>query len=97
MGNVLKCDADGCGHLERVEAIVEEDIGRPCSKCGANLLTREDFEVWKREIEPGLRVMEALGLVKNADPGTGGALMFVHYHDGVTTVQSDRKHKEAGE
>lgn len=38
----LKCDAEGCDHQERAQ-ISREHIGRPCPKCGANLLTEEDY------------------------------------------------------
>lgn len=41
----LKCDAEGCDYEETVEATsqnVNEFIGKPCPKCGANLLTEAD-------------------------------------------------------
>ena len=34
----LQCDADGCGHHETVPEISRDLIGKPCPKCGANLL-----------------------------------------------------------
>lgn len=40
----LKCDAQGCDHVEKVSAITAECIGKPCPKCGANLLTQEDHD-----------------------------------------------------
>lgn len=39
----LKCDAVGCDHIETVGTITAELIGKPCRKCGANLLTEDDF------------------------------------------------------
>lgn len=46
-GYYLKCDAKGCDHVEPRPGLLEADIGMPCPKCGANLLTREDYEFAK--------------------------------------------------
>lgn len=43
-GEFLKCDADGCDHIETVPVVSEGLIGKPCPKCGADLLTREDYD-----------------------------------------------------
>lgn len=44
----LRCDAPGCGYLDPVPELTPEylmaNIGRPCPKCGASLLTKEDAE-----------------------------------------------------
>lgn len=42
INSFLKCDAAGCDH-EEPAAITREHIGKPCPKCGANLLTEEDY------------------------------------------------------
>jgi hypothetical protein len=39
----LKCDALGCDYEEPVPAITRDLIGKPCPKCGASLLTEQDF------------------------------------------------------
>jgi hypothetical protein len=46
-GYELKCDATGCGYVEPVQEISTGHIGKLCPKCGANLLTVEDFEAAK--------------------------------------------------
>lgn len=43
MNQFLKCDEPNCDHHEDVETITEDMIGKPCPKCGANLLTQKDF------------------------------------------------------
>jgi hypothetical protein len=43
-GEFLKCDAPGCDHIESHGVLVAEMIDKPCPKCGANLLTREDYD-----------------------------------------------------
>ena len=44
----LKCDAPGCDYKEKTTELTAEAImaaiGRPCPKCGANLLTAEDAQ-----------------------------------------------------
>jgi hypothetical protein len=39
----LKCDADGCDYVEIPDAISPSHIGKPCPKCGADLLTEQDY------------------------------------------------------
>lgn len=41
-GEFLKCDTPTCDHFEMAPIIIE-NIGKACPKCGANLLTQEDF------------------------------------------------------
>lgn len=89
MSSVLSCDAAGCGHVEPVEAILEADIGRLCPKCGANLLTREDFDYWAAHIEPMVRALEDLGLVRDGQPDGGEASLFFGHHAGKTTIIRD--------
>ncbi len=47
----LKCDANGCDHVELVESINAGLVGKPCPKCGANLLTEEDHSASERMVE----------------------------------------------
>ncbi|OHC93921.1 MAG: hypothetical protein A3H25_02870 [Sphingomonadales bacterium RIFCSPLOWO2_12_FULL_63_15] len=90
MSAVLNCDAAGCGHVEPVESIIEADIGRPCPKCGANLLTRADFDYWAANIEPMFRMLSDAGLLREAGEGSSepSALVSFGYHDGKTTIVS---------
>lgn len=40
----LKCDASGCDHVENVDCISQNLVGKACPKCGANLLTQDDYD-----------------------------------------------------
>lgn len=87
MSAFLQCDAAGCDHREDVEEIVEAQVGMPCPKCGASLLTREDFDVYVARFKPMLDMMKVLGLAVDPEPGTDAQRVSVHYHDGVTTIR----------
>lgn len=45
VGGRLKCDADGCGYVEpdASRKITADLIGTACPRCGASLLTAEDY------------------------------------------------------
>lgn len=44
----IKCDADGCDYVDyEVEFDPEKYLNAPCPKCGAPLLTQEDYETYK--------------------------------------------------
>ena len=89
MQNYLKCDAEGCGHIEPVNALTEDLIGLPCAMCGASLLTREDYEL----AMPTFKIMDAMnkafsevGMI--AAPGTpGAARLSVGVHNGETNIK----------
>lgn len=90
MSGVLNCDAAGCGHVEQVGEILEAHIGMPCPKCGADLLTRSDYDHWVANIAPMVRLLEDAGLLRFGDtPGEGEARVSFAYHDGKTTIVSD--------
>lgn len=60
----LKCDAVGCDHVEFHEGhITLGMIGKECPKCGANLLTEEDYYAGL-EVGRYLELLESLGIVK---------------------------------
>lgn len=48
----IKCDAEGCDYTEQV---APEDytkyINKPCPKCGANLLTYDDYMRFKASMD----------------------------------------------
>jgi metal-dependent amidase/aminoacylase/carboxypeptidase family protein len=82
MSEFLKCDATGCDHIEDVAEIVAEMIGKQCPKCGANLLTSEDFEFYSTVMKPGMAAMTALGLSRPASSDDPEHLkMRVHGHN----------------
>ena len=45
----LKCDADGCDYRDEDVKVEEYEsyLGKPCPKCGANLLTEADLAAVK--------------------------------------------------
>ncbi len=90
MGQFLQCDAPGCDHREMRPALLEEDIGRPCPKCGANLLTREDYEAAK-PFSDMMRAMEEAGLIKPASlddvVGEGKAIVTINHHAGDINIK----------
>lgn len=67
MEETLRCDAEGCDHIEVVGTITADMIGRPCPKCGANLLTESDWEAWKPYAEM-MRVVSQIVPEKSDDP-----------------------------
>lgn len=85
MGMFLKCDAPTCDHQEMVADYGPHLIDKPCPICGANLLTKQDFE----EAEP-LRLLvkglEALGLT-SARGTDQDAMVKVGQHAGKTTIE----------
>lgn len=92
MAEFLKCDAAGCDHVEDVAAITEDMIDRPCPKCGASLLTRDDWDMWVSVFQPAIRAMKDEGLLQPWDPSTPRENMFkVNYHDGQVMVTSPFK------
>nr|WP_052951443.1 hypothetical protein [Devosia soli] len=66
MSKFLKCDAEGCDHIEDVAEITGDMIGKPCPKCGSDLLTLEDFEFYTNLMKPSMALMTELGLSRPA-------------------------------
>lgn len=66
MSEFLKCDAEGCDHIENVDAITSEMVGKPCPICGANLLTQEDWMFYRDVLRPSMDMMTKLGLSRPA-------------------------------
>jgi hypothetical protein len=82
----LRCDA--CGHQEPVDALDEKHIGRACPECGANMLTRDDFEAAKAimaTIDAINAFAGALG-IGTETPSADAKRMVVNHHNGRTTV-----------
>jgi hypothetical protein len=94
MSEFLKCDAEGCDHREDVNQITADMVGKPCPKCGANLLTQEDWDVYDASFRPLMEAMEKAGLSRPAtkadmnDPAA--VLLSVNHHDGATRLQVRR-------
>jgi len=79
----LQCDKDDCRHTEDVEIIDETMIGKPCPKCGSNLLTKEDF-IGFLAIYPKIQEMEAAAveaLAVGLGSNEGMALVQIGFKD----------------
>lgn len=88
MSEYLKCDAPGCDHSENVEAITADMVGRPCPKCGSNLLTEADWTMYSTVFQPAMRAMYVAGIARPASIGTAREqVLRVGYHDGEMTVR----------
>jgi hypothetical protein len=87
MREVLSCDADGCGHVEEIEEITAEHIGMPCPKCGANLLTQEDWEAWQ-PVRAMMAIMSAAA--KSKGDANSQVEVSVGLHNGKTTIEIER-------
>ena len=82
----LKCDAHTCNYVEDVEKITSDLIGKPCPLCGANLLTKEDYDHWVSRVMPAYELMVALGLAETTERGDPRATR-IGYHDGKYTIE----------
>lgn len=85
-GGRLKCDA--CGHREPPAELHEGMIGRACPSCGANMLTREDYEAAlgvMQAIEALNAIGSALGIGTEA-PDENGKRITINHHNGKTQV-----------
>jgi len=75
-GEYLKCDTPSCDYLE-MTPIVVEDIGKPCPKCGANLLTQDDF-IDYRKMKAGIDAVNEVVLAANPKAPMPMTLMATH-------------------
>lgn len=87
MGQFLQCDAAGCDHREDVDEYGPHLIGTPCPKCGADMLTQQDFD----DFEP-LRVMietlKKMGLASDDSDGVQSPVsLSLHQHAGTMTAK----------
>ena len=87
MSECLKCDADGCDHVQKVEVITADHVGMPCPICGANLLTEEDWQAWK----PFQALLAAVGKVAGGQSDQADRVgVRVGLHGAKTTIEFDR-------
>lgn len=75
-GEFLKCDTPTCDHFEMAPIIVE-NIGKACPKCGASLLTSEDFITFSA-IRGAADAANKIALA--ADPSTPMVLVATNVH-----------------
>ena len=87
MSQFLKCDAPNCDHHEDVPEITAEMVGKECPKCGANLLTETDWNMYSTVMKPAMDMMEALGISRPFVEGDPEHLKLrVHGHNGNLTM-----------
>ena len=78
----LRCDEKHCDHTEQIEELLQEHVGKPCPKCGANLLTQKDFEISKAFMGV-FNTLESMGLVRPAEDSTeSGTKINVNVYNG---------------
>lgn len=70
----LKCDAEGCDHVEYHQQINVSLVDKPCPKCQSNLLTQSDYDDWAK--------FEEL-LSQLPDDGTETEVINFHLHNGI--------------
>lgn len=84
MREVLKCDAEGCDHIEPVEAVTSDLVGKPCPKCGASLLTQEDWDAWAPIRDLLLELEKAADGVADTEDQID---VSIGYHDGEASIK----------
>ena len=95
MSEYLTCDVPGCDHTETVPVITEELVGKPCPKCGADLLTQPDYDHWVRAVRPGIAAMVDLGIVAIGSPHSPPEQRIrVNYHDGELRIKAPTQPRE---
>tara|TARA_R110000850_G_scaffold72801_2_gene159945 strand:+ start:2627 stop:2926 length:300 start_codon:yes stop_codon:yes gene_type:complete len=88
MNEVLDCDAVDCSHVEVVGKITAEMVGMPCPNCGSNLLTADDWEMWK----PFSALLNAVRAIGSDAPSDAEKISVrVGLHGAKTTIEFDRE------
>lgn len=86
----LKCDAAGCGHVETFDGPAENHIDKPCPRCGASLLTREDYEAMVRAMAAVDLVNELFEIPADAPEHDDGTRLIVNPHAGDVNITIKR-------
>jgi len=85
MNAFLKCDEEDCDHVETVDAISQELVGKVCPKCGADLLTQMDLDHFN--------IVKAISdkLTKMSPPEDQEDLteVMISVHNGKVTIDED--------
>lgn len=92
-GFYLKCDAKPCNHVETVDAIQASDIGKPCPKCGENLLTQRDFDDMQAFSKTMDVINQAFPISEHSATGSLG-MLSVNPHNGGWDVHLSLPEKE---
>lgn len=79
----MKCDAEGCDHVEKVSRVTRDLIGKPCPKCGANLLTEADYRSATALLDLAASINEAVGPI---EPSGNAPRVSINPHDGALNI-----------
>lgn len=80
----LKCDA--CDHHETVPQITQAEVGTPCPKCGADMLTQEDYDAFSAHVALLDAINMDVGPIDGDGP-TSGVLVSVNHHAGEWNIK----------
>lgn len=94
VGHQLQCDAPACDHVEELAEITADLIGKPCPRCGANLLTEEDFIAGRAMLATLEAVAEVLPTSKSKNPEY--VRMSINPHAGEVNVTFSPDNKDSG-
>jgi hypothetical protein len=75
-GEYLKCDTPSCDYFEMMPVVVEL-VGKPCPKCGASLLTQDDY-IDYRKMKAGIDATNEVVLAANPKAPMPMTLMATH-------------------
>ena len=86
-GAFLKCDAEGCDHLEMTPDYGPHYIGKPCPKCGADLLSQQDFDA-AQPMYQAIELLKKMGLVgKEPEAGRKYVNLSFGHHNGKSKIE----------
>lgn len=83
----LLCDNPACGIRHPVPKITKEMIGLACSKCGSDLLTQEDYDLYESVIAPAIEIIEYLNKAIDPKGEMSRKTINLHGRNGKVTVQ----------
>lgn len=74
----IQCDAPGCGFVDETAKLEDWEgwLGRPCPRCGANLLTEADLAGARGLVGLAEWVNELVGPVEEGTPTVGYEVKF---------------------
>lgn len=87
MTEFLKCDTEGCSHVEQVGTITADMVERPCPVCGSSLLTKEDWVKWSAVISPLLKAIMPLTEATTEDGPMIKTTVGLHNNKMTATVE----------
>lgn len=91
----LKCDAENCDFSEEVADISAKLIGKPCPKCGTNLLTEVDYKATVA-LKAAVDLLNTfVGPVSNTySPEPALVLINPHQNKITITLPASKPHQE---